>query len=57
MVIGTEGFILRLARLFRVLRVAKLGRYTVAMQNIGHAIYSLQQLHLKYVHIYPCLLN
>ncbi|RUQ93696.1 ion transporter [Legionella septentrionalis] len=38
-IVGTEGFILRLARLFRILRIAKLGRYTVAMQNIAHAVY------------------
>lgn len=37
--LGTEGFALRLARLLRVLMIAKLGRYTIAMRNITQAIY------------------
>lgn len=37
--LGTEGFVLRLARLLRVLMIAKLGRYTIAMRNITQAIY------------------
>lgn len=36
---GSQGFILRLARLLRVLRIAKLGRYSIAMHNIGQDIY------------------
>ncbi|MDI1351987.1 MAG: ion transporter [bacterium] len=36
---GTQGFVLRLARVFRVLRIAKLGRYSVAMRTIIDAIY------------------
>jgi voltage-gated potassium channel len=37
--LGAQGFVLRIAKLFRVLRVAKLGRYSVAMHIIGQAVY------------------
>lgn len=37
--LGAQGFILRLARLFRILRIAKLGRYTVAMHVMTTALY------------------
>jgi voltage-gated potassium channel len=38
--IGSEAYILRFARLLRVLRLAKLGRYSVAMTAIGEAVHS-----------------
>ncbi len=39
-VVGSEGFLLRLAMLLRMLRLAKLGRFSQALRTIGDAVTS-----------------
>lgn len=43
LLVGTDAFILRVLRILRIVALVKLGRFSAAMRNIGHALAERRQ--------------